>query len=198
MSNNIPVILASQSPARFELLKKIKIFPAQIIPANIDETEYPRELPNNLATRLAREKAEVIAKQISLDAIIIAADTVVARGRKILPKALTKDDVKYCLEILSGRRHRVYTGVCIIKKTSAQLLVRQKLVQTIVKFKVLSKQEIEFYCNLDEGINKAGGWAISGYAESFVSGIYGSYSNIMGLPMMETVNMLNSLGVVKI
>ncbi|MCC8415988.1 MAG: Maf family nucleotide pyrophosphatase [Rickettsia endosymbiont of Gnoriste bilineata] len=192
--HNIDVILASQSPARLELLKIIKVFPTQIIPANINETEYLRELPNQLATRLAQEKAKSVAQQITGEAIIIAADTVVARGRKILPKALTSEDVRYCLNILSGRRHRVYTGVCIIKKTSEQLLTRQKIVQTIVKFKKLSHQEIEFYCSLDEGINKAGGCMIHGYAEAFIPSIYGSYSNIMGLPLLETMHMLSSLG----
>lgn len=191
---NISIVLASQSPARLELLKRIKVFPTQIIPANINETEYLRELPNQLVTRLAQEKAEVVAKKISGEAIIIAADTVVVHGRKILPKALTSEDVRYCLNILSGKRHRVYTGICIIKKTLEQVLLRQKLVQTIVKFKRLSQQEIEFYCSLDEGINKAGGCGIHGYAEAFVPSIYGSYSNIMGLPLLETMHMLTSLG----
>ena len=191
---NIPIVLASQSPARLELLKRIKVFPTQIIPANINETEYLRELPNQLVTRLAQEKAEIVAKKISGEAIIIAADTVVVHGRKILPKALTSEDVRYCLNILSGRRHRVYTGICIIKKTLEQVLLRQKLVKTIVKFKRLSQQEIEFYCSLDEGINKAGGCGIHGYAEAFVPSIYGSYSNIMGLPLLETMHMLTFLG----
>lgn len=151
---NIPIVLASQSPARLELLKRIKVFPTQIIPANINETEYLRELPNQLVTRLAQEKAEVVARKISGEAIIIAADTAVVHGRKILPKALTSEDVRYCLNILSGRRHRVYTGICIIKNTLEQVLLRQKLVQTIVKFKRLSQQEIEFYCSLDEGSTK--------------------------------------------
>ncbi|WP_342271161.1 nucleoside triphosphate pyrophosphatase [Candidatus Tisiphia endosymbiont of Parasteatoda lunata] len=191
---NIPIVLASQSPARLELLKRIKVFPTQIIPANINETEYLRELPTQLVTRLAQEKAEVVAKKISGEAIIIAADTVVVHSRKILPKALTSEDIRYCLNILSGRRHMVYTGICIIKKTLEQVLLRQKLVKTIVKFKRLSQQEIEFYCSLDEGINKAGGCGIHGYAEAFVPSIYGSYSNIMGLPLLETMHMLTSLG----
>jgi septum formation protein len=191
---NVPIILASQSPARLEILKKLRIFPAQVIPADIDESEYPKELPNKLASRLAKEKADAVAERINFDAIIIGADTVVARGRKILPKALNIDDIKYCLKILSGKRHRVYTGVCIIKKFEKQLLVRQKLVQTIVKFKILTNQEIEFYCSLGEGINKAGGCGISGYAECFIPSIYGSYSNVMGLPMVETMHMLSSLG----
>ncbi|XVN40907.1 MAG: nucleoside triphosphate pyrophosphatase [Rickettsia endosymbiont of Argas persicus] len=193
-SKNLPIILASQSPARVELLKRIKIIPAQIIPADIDETPNLRELPNNLATRLAYEKATKIASQIENSAIIIAADTVTALGRRILPKASSLEEVRYCMETLSGRRHRVYTSLCIIKKDKDQLVTRQKIVQTIIKFKKLSEEEINFYCSLDEGLDKAGGCKISGYAEAFISFISGSYSNVMGLPLFETVNSLNSLG----
>lgn len=193
-SKNLPIILASQSPARIELLKRIKITPAQIIPADIDETSRLRELPNHLATRLANEKAAKIASQIEDSAIIIAADTVTALGRRILPKATTHEEVRFCMELLSGRRHRVYTGLCIIKKDKSHVTVRQKIVQTIIKFKKLSNEELNFYCSLDEGLNKAGGCKISGYAETFISFISGSYSNVMGLPLFETVNALNSLG----
>ncbi|HJD55273.1 MAG TPA: Maf family nucleotide pyrophosphatase [Rickettsia endosymbiont of Pyrocoelia pectoralis] len=188
------IILASQSPARIELLKRIKITPTQIIPADIDETPNLRELPNHLVTRLAYEKAAKVASQIENSAIIIAADTVAAVGRRILPKATTAEEVRYCMEMLSGRRHRVYTGLCIIKKDKEQLVTRQKIIQTIIKFKKLSSEEINFYCLLDEGLDKAGGCKISGYAEAFISFISGSYSNVMGLPLFETVNMLNSLG----
>ena len=194
ISKNLPIILASQSPARIELLKRIYITPAQIIPADIDETPHLRELPNNLATRLAYEKATKIVSKIKDSAIIIAADTVTALGRRILPKAANHEEVRYCIELLSGRRHRVYTGLCIIKKDKEQVTVRQKIVQTIVKFKRLSKEELDFYCSLDEGIDKAGGCKISGYAEALISFISGSYSNVMGLPLFETVNSLNSLG----
>ncbi|MCC8370538.1 MAG: Maf family protein [Janthinobacterium lividum] len=193
-SKNLPIILASQSPARVELLKRIKITPAQIIPADIDETPNLRESPNHLATRLAYEKATKVASQIEDSAIIIAADTVTALGRRILPKASSAEEVRYCLNILSGRRHRVYTGLCIIKKDKDQLVTRQKIVQTVLKFKRLSEEELNFYCSLDEGIDKAGGCKISGYAEAFISFISGSYSNVMGLPLFETVNSLNSLG----
>lgn len=194
-SQKFPVILASQSPARIELLKRIKIVPTQIIPADIDETPNLRELPNHLVTRLAHEKATKVASQIENPAIIIAADTVTAVGRRILPKATTTEEVRYCMEMLSGRRHRVYTGLCIIKKDRQQLVTRQKIIQTIIKFKKLSSEEINFYCSLDEGLDKAGGCKISGYTEAFISFISGSYSNVMGLPLFETVNMLNSLGV---
>lgn len=191
---NLPIILASQSPARIELLKRIKITPVQIIPADIDETPNLRELPNHLVTRLAYEKATKIASQIEDSAIIIAADTVTALGRRILPKASSPEEVRYCMNILSGRRHRVYTGLCIIKKDKDQLVIRQKIVQTVVKFKRLSEEELNFYCLLDEGIDKAGRYKICGYAEAFISFISGSYSNVMGLPLFETVNSLNSLG----
>lgn len=191
---NLPIILASQSPARLELLTRIRIYPDQILPANIDESERPKELVAKLATRLAYEKAITVASKFD-GAIIIAADTVSAKGRKILPKALTAEDVRYCLKEFSGCRHRIYTGVCIIKKVTGEILIRQRLVQTIVKFKRLTDQEIDFYCNLGEGIDKAGGYSIRGYAEAFISFISGSYSNVVGLPLFETVNMLNSLGV---
>ncbi|MGX6960345.1 MAG: Maf family protein [Rickettsia endosymbiont of Pentastiridius leporinus] len=194
-NHKLPIILASQSPARIELLKRIKITPTQIIPADIDETPNLRELPNHLATRLAHEKATKVASQIENSAIIIAADTVTAVGRRILPKTSTAEEVKYCMKMLSGRRHRVYTGLCIIKKDQQQLITRQKIIQTIVKFKKLSDEEINFYCSLDEGLDKAGGCKISGYAEAFISFISGSYSNVMGLPLFETINALNSLGV---
>ncbi|MCC8417157.1 MAG: Maf family nucleotide pyrophosphatase [Rickettsia endosymbiont of Bryobia graminum] len=193
-SDNLSIILASQSPARLEILKRLQIIPSKIIPADIDESELPKESPDHLALRLACEKAELVAKNIKEDSIIIGADTVVTCGKKILPKALTNEDIRYCLNILSGRTHKVYTGLCIIKKNSGELVIRKKLVQTIVKFKRLTDQEIEFYCNLEEGMNKAGGCGISGYAEAFMPFIKGSHSNIMGLPMFETRNMLISLG----
>lgn len=192
--NNLPIILASSSPARLELLQRIKIFPDQILPPDIDESERKGELPGKLALRLAFEKATKIAQDVS-EGIIIAADTIGVAGRKMLPKALTREDVKYCLEQVSGRRHRVYTGVCIIKKTGSVISVRKRLVCSTVKFKRLTVKEIEFFCSLDEGLNKAGGYTITGYAECFISYIAGSYSNVKGLPLFETVNMLNSLGI---
>lgn len=192
----LPIILASQSPARLELLKRIKIVPDYIMPAHIDESELPKELPAAVASRLAREKAIAVSTRLDHEAVIISADTVVAKGRSSLPKALTSDDVKYCLRKLSGCRHRLYTGVCVVKKTAQDLVIRQKLVQTILKFKRLTDQEIELYASLGEGINCAGGYAIGGYAESFLEFISGSHSNVIGLPLYETVNMLRSVGVV--
>jgi len=189
----IPIILASQSPARLELLKRIKFSPDQVYPAHIDESELPKELPRFLVSRLAFEKASAIANKVD-HGIIIGADTITVIGRKVLPKALTSDDIRICLKQLSGKRHRVYTGLCIIKKTKDQMQISKKLVQSIVKFKILTIADIELYCSLDEGVNKAGGFSISGYAESFVSFISGSYSNVMGLPLFETCNILRSIG----
>lgn len=190
----IPIILASSSPARLDLLAQIKIFPNQVIPADIDETQLKNELPNKLPVRLASEKAIKIANSFDT-AIIIAADTVCVSRRKVLPKAMNKDDIKYCMQQVSGRRHRVYTGICIIKKQGKLIEMRQRLVLTTVKFKKLTEAEILYYCHLEEGINKAGGYQISGYAESFVSFISGSYSNIKGLPLIETRNILSSFNV---
>jgi septum formation protein len=193
-SKNPPLILASASGTRLNLLHSVKIFPDSIIPANIDETENPKELPNILAARLSYQKALKIAEEVKIG-VIIGADTVVALGRRILPKALTPSDVEYCLQLLSQRRHKVYTGICIIKKTEkGPLVLRKKLVTTIVKFKKLTIQEIKLYCELGEGADKAGGYSILGFGESFSSFISGSYSNIMGLPLLQTVNMLNSVG----
>lgn len=191
---SIPIILASQSPARLELLARLRIFPDKILPADIDEAALKAELPRHLAVRLAYQKAMKVAGTVDA-AIIIAADTVVAAGRRILPKAGNADDIRRCLEILSHRRHRVYTGVCIIKKLPESLQIRQKLEQTIVKFKKLTNQDIEFYCQLTEGLHKAGGYSIREFAESFVTFISGSHANIIGLPLSTTANMLSSLGV---
>lgn len=191
---NLPIVLASQSPARLELLQKIKITPARISPANIDESPFPQELPGKLAYRLAFEKAMKIISCTQESVIVIAADTVVSHGRKIFPKAVDNEEVKNCLLGLSGRRHRVHTGICVVKRCDNELTVRRRLVQTIVKFKKLTAQEIDLYCKLGEGVDKAGGCKISGYAESFVSFISGSYSNVMGLPLFELVNTLTSLG----
>jgi septum formation protein len=194
--SSIPIILASESPTRLELLKRIKILPDKICPANIDESELKGESPENLVTRLAFQKAIFIADKVD-NSVIIAADTAAVAGRKILPKALSEGDVAFCLRKLSGRRHRVYTGLCIIKKLEGKLHISKKLARTIVKFKVLTPKDIEFYCRLGEGMNKAGGYSIAGYAESFVSFLSGSHSNIMGLPLLETANILNSMGIIK-
>jgi septum formation protein len=191
---DLPLILASQSPTRVEILKKLYITPDSILPADIDEDELKAELPRKLALRLATEKALAVSAQIS-EGIILAADTVVAKGRRILPKALTDEQVKHCLQTLSGSRHRVYTGLCVIKKdNNINEIIRTKIVNCIVKFKRLSQQDIEFYIATSEGINKAGGYGIFGLAEAFVLEVMGSYSTVAGLPMLETRNLLMSVG----
>lgn len=193
MSLNIPLILASASPNRVELLSKISIIPNQIIPADIDETEFPKELPREVAARLAYEKAMKVASSIE-EGYVIGADTVAAVGRRILPKALDDDMVRFCLKMLSGRRHRLYTGVTVIKKSAGVLLERHKIVHTIVKFKNLTNNEIESYIKSGEGINKAGGYAIQGFVQGYIEYIIGSVSNVVGLPLYELRNMLISLG----
>lgn len=195
------VILASASPARLEILSSIHIKPL-VMPADVDESEFRGEKPEHIASRLSKDKAEKIAEQIACGTTIeassvyyiIGADSVCAIGRRTLPKALNKEMVAECLSLLSGRRHNIYTGVYIIKKTLDKTEVRSRVVKTVVQFKRLTASEIEFYSNCGEGINKAGGYGVQGYAESYVSFIRGGFSNIRGLPIHETRSMLTSLG----
>lgn len=189
--SQIPIILASASPARLELLSRINIHPS-VIPADVDEAEHRGELPSEVATRLAIAKAEKVASEVEVG-YIIAADTVAAVGRRIMPKALTPEMVADCLRLYSGRRHKLYTGVHIIKK-SDKLESRTRLVETVVRVKRLTNEEIHFYSTCGEGLNKAGGYSIQGIFQSFVPFIGGSFSNIIGLPLFETRNMLTSLG----
>mgnify|MGYP000308292616 CR=1 FL=1 len=190
----LEIILASESPARLELLKQIGIFPDKILPAAIDESQIKGENPRSLALRLAYEKASKIAA-LNDDAVIIGSDTVpVCRGQ-VLKKASNVQDVKDLIAKLSGRRHQLYTGVCIIKKTNGEVKIVKKLVKTILKFRLISKKEIVYYASLGEGEGKAGGYTLTGYAESFVSHIQGSFSNVIGLPLCETMSILNSFGI---
>lgn len=186
---SIKVVLASQSPARLLLLKQMGIVPDQVMVSDIDETEKKGEKPDRLALRLAQEKALAIANQIN-DAIIIGADTVPVCKGKIMRKAASVDDIRASLEMLSGRRHNVFTGVCVIKKIENDFITKTSLVKTIIKFRHISKQEIEHYAHLEEGIGKAGGYTLHGYAESFVSYISGSFSNVIGLPLSQTQKLL--------
>ena len=193
VADKLPIILASASSARLDLLSRINIHPI-VMPADIDETEKRGELPHAVASRLSREKAETIAAQIDRG-YIIGADTVAAVGRRIMPKALTPEMVAQCLALYSGRRHKLYTGVHIIKKhNDGSIVTRTKLSQTVVQFKRLTSQEIEFYAHCGEGLGKAGGYSIQGAVQAYVSFISGSFSNIIGLPLFETRNMLLSLG----
>lgn len=190
------VVLASASPRRLALLQQIGIEPAALIPADIDETPAKAELPRVLAARLALAKAEaavaILAKRPELSpAFTIAADTVVAVGRRILPKCVTEEDAETCLRLLSGRAHRVFTGVTIVTPGGRR---RSKLVETRVRFKRLSSQDIGAYLSSDEWRGKAGGYAIQGVAEALVVKLIGSRSSVVGLPLYETSALLAGEG----
>lgn len=184
------LILASASPRRLELLTQIGIIPDQIIPADIDETPQPGESPRQLAERLAIEKAALIAKNHP-DSYILAADTVVALGKRILGKAATVDQARKYLSLLSGRRHRVYSGISLIRPDGCQT---SRVVATTVAFKRLSTADLDYYLDHDEWQGKAGAYAIQGRAARFIRRINGSYSNVVGLPLYETANMLQGNG----
>jgi septum formation protein len=178
------LVLASASPRRLALLAQIGITPDEVIAADVDETPLPKETPRNLAVRLARTKAEAVKAK---DAIVLAADTVVAVGCRVLPKAETEVEARACLKLLSGRSHRVYTGVAVRGPRGE---VRDRLVETRVAFKVLSTVEIESYIASGEWRGKAGGYAAQGLAGRYITSIIGSYSSIVGLPLYETTNLI--------
>jgi nucleoside triphosphate pyrophosphatase len=184
------LILASASPRRVDLLARIGVVPDAIIPADIDETVLNGELPKQHALRLAREKAQAVAAG-EPDALVLAADTVVAVGRRILPKVEDEETLRACMRLLSGRRHRVLTGVALAMPDNG---IRERLVETMVAVKRLSEQEIDFYAGHGEWRGKAGGYALQGYGEVYVRHIAGSYSNVVGLPLAETRMMLKSAG----
>ena len=186
------LVLASASPRRLALLQQIGIEPYALLPADIDETPTRAELPRSHAARLAVEKAEaahaVAAKRIDLSpCFLLAADTVVSVGRRILPKCETQDEAGDCLRLLSGRAHRVYTGVTLVTPKGTR---RHLLVETRVRFKRLSQSEIEAYLSSDEWRGKAGGYAVQGRAGSFVVKLIGSYTSVVGLPLYETLSLL--------
>jgi septum formation protein len=181
------LILASESPRRKALLAQAGIVPALIVPAAIDESVRKGELPRAHATRLAGEKAHAVALQH--EGYVLAADTVVSAGRRILPKPDNADQVRACIELLSGRRHQVITAVALLTPTGK---LRTRVVMTRVSFLRLSAAEIESYVESREGLGKAGGYAIQGRAETFVKEISGSYSNVVGLPLAETVRLLTA------
>ncbi len=187
------LILASASPRRVALLKQLNIEPDDIIPADIDETPLKGELPRDLALRLAIGKAREIAHK-NPQSYILAADTVVGAGRRILDKAEDELFARKCLNTLSGRRHRVYGGIAIITPEGKEIT---RLVETLVQFKRLTKNEIDTYIASKEWQGKAGGYAIQGLAESYIKYIKGSYSNVVGLSLYDTMNMLNGAGYLK-
>ena len=183
-----PLVLASASPRRLELLRQIGIEPVKIDPADTDETPQRDEPPRAYAERMARAKLAVVAPRHP-QALVLAADSVVAVGRRILPKAETKDEALSCLKLLSGRRHKVLGGLALAIPGGK---VRTRLVETVVRFKRLETKEIEAYLASGEWQGKAGGYAIQGRAAEFVAFISGSYSNVVGLPLFETAALLRS------
>jgi septum formation protein len=182
------LVLASASPRRLELLRQIGIEPVKIDPADTDETPRPDEPPRAYAERMARAKLAVVAPRHP-QALVLAADSVVAVGRRILPKAETKEQALHCLKLLSGRRHKVLGGLALAVPGGK---VRARLVETVVRFKRLETKDIEAYLASGEWQGKAGGYAIQGRAAEFVAFISGSYSNVVGLPLFETAALLRS------
>jgi septum formation protein len=185
-----PLVLASASPRRLDLLRQIGLASALIDPAAVDETPLPRELPAAHAKRLAAAKADAVLPRHP-GAFLLAADTVVACGRRILPKAEDEETAARCLSLLSGRRHRVLGAVEVAAPDGRRL---RRLVMTAVAFKRLSKSEIERYLASGEWRGKAGGYAIQGLAAAFIPWINGSYPNVVGLPLAEVWAMLQGLG----
>jgi septum formation protein len=184
------LILASASPRRLALLRQIGFSPAAVVAPVIDEQPARGELPRALALRLARAKALSVAG-CHPDAIVLAADTVVARGRRILPKPACQAEARRCLALLSGARHRVFGGIAVAAPGGR---VTMRLVATAVAFKRLGADEIEAYLGSGEWRDKAGGYAIQGRAAAFCRGIVGSYSNVVGLSLFETANLLTGHG----
>ncbi|GAB4529893.1 MAG: Maf-like protein [Amphiplicatus sp.] len=185
-----PLILASASPRRRALLEQIGVRPARVVAPDIDESVPPGELPRDHAGRLAREKAAAVAGE-NPNAYVLAADTVVACGRRILPKAEDQETARRCLELISGRAHRVYTGVALAGPNEQ---MRLRIVETRVRVKRLSAEEIAAYLASGEWRGKAGGYAIQGLFAAHVIGLIGSYTTVVGLPLYETANLLKGAG----
>jgi nucleoside triphosphate pyrophosphatase len=190
------LILASGSPRRLSLINQVGITPDHLLPADIDEIPLKGELPRACANRLARVKAETALAHVRRDeelkgSYILAADTVVAVGRRILPKAELVDEANQCLRLLSGRNHKVYTAVCLVTPKEG---FRQRMVETRVRFKRLSEEDLDTYLASGQWRGKAGGYAAQGIAGSFIVKLVGSYTNVVGLPLYETVTLLAGEG----
>ena len=187
-----PLVLASESPRRLVLLAQVGIVPDAVLPAAIDESVLKGEAPRVHALRLAVEKARRVESEWNgRPAFILAADTVVAVGRRILPKAKDEAEVRACLRLISGRRHQVITAVALI---GPQGKLRTRIAMTRVSMLRLTEDEIGIYVESREGVGKAGGYAIQGRAEVLVKEISGSYSNVVGLPLALTVALLKGAG----
>lgn len=187
----LPLVLASSSPRRLDLLRQIGIEPDAVIEPDVDETVARGELPRQHALRLAEAKARAVAAHLDAPAFVLAADTVVACGRRILPKAEDRRTAERCLDLLSGRRHRVHGGIAVVDPDHR---LASRLVTTQVKLKRLSAVERQRYLASNEWLGKAGGYAIQGRAAAFIPWINGSYANVVGLPLVETVTLLDGLG----
>jgi septum formation protein len=184
------LVLASASPRRVDLLDQIGVVPDRIIPANIDETPLRGETPRQLVARLSASKAIFVSKK-NVGAFVLGADTVVACGRRILPKAETPEQAHIFLELLSGRRHRVISGLAIV---SPEGVVYKRIVETHVTFKRLSLKDLDLYLASGEWRDKAGAYAIQGLAAKFIRAINGSYSNVVGLPLFEVSQLFEGIG----
>jgi septum formation protein len=191
VKNKPRLILASASPRRLDLLARTGIVPAAVIPASLDETPLRGELPRALALRLAVAKAQAVAADHP-DDIVLGADTVVACGRRLLPKAESREQAAECLALLSGRRHRVIGGIALAGPRGA---VCTRVCETVVQFKSLSAAEQAAYIESGEWDGKAGGYGIQGRAEMFVKFIRGSYSNVVGLALYDTMQLLKGAGI---
>jgi septum formation protein len=192
MAGRPKLVLASASPRRLALLDQAGVVPDLILPAEIDETPRRGESPRNLASRLSKQKALAVHEAIKgspeeEDGVVLAADTVVALSRRVMPKAELTEHAVACLRLLSGRTHKVWTAVTIVIPRGA---VRQRLVETRVRFKRLSTEDIDAYVASGEWRGKAGGYAIQGLAGAFVVKLVGSYTGVVGLPLHETLNLL--------
>ena len=185
-----PLVLASGSPRRVDLLARIGIKPDRILPSEIDESPLKDELPRQLAGRLSLAKAAAVAPAAP-GCLVLAADTVVGVGRRILPKAETEAQARSCLDLLSGRRHRVTTGVALALPDGRVL---KRVVESIVTFQRLTQQQIDAYVASGEWRGKAGGYTIQESAEMFVRFLSGSHSNVVGLPLFETAQLLRGIG----
>ncbi|MES2728574.1 MAG: Maf family nucleotide pyrophosphatase [Pseudomonadota bacterium] len=187
MKNKPAFILASASPRRLQLLAQIGIVPDQVLPVDIDETPHKNELPRALAQRLAVEKARAAQARLDAPAYVLAADTVVGIGRRILDKTIAASESEACLRLLSGRRHRVYGGIAVIAPDGT---LRQRLVTTQLIMKRLSEQEISDYVASGEWQGVAGGYAFQGRAAAFIKTVSGSPSNVIGLSLYDTMGLL--------
>lgn len=183
-------ILASSSPSRLEVLKKLGFKPSQVISPNILEVQLKGEDPKNYSIRLAKEKGLAVSATFT-EMPIISADTVVCVGRRVIEKTSSREEVGNAMKMLSGKNHRIFTTVCLTIGKNQKI----KTSESRIKFKRLTEEEIENFVKLDEGLGKAGGYSINGFAESFVIQIVGSISGVVGMPSYEVKNLLSSIGI---